>query len=195
MPRLDDGGPGAGPIQYPSILQTLGLDYEQDWTSSTHDALRTVEYTVASRSTFGEIPEAQDFATVYTAAAHIYEATLRGIRDDLTAAAQALAQAGAEIRERDEASGDAFQTLQARWVDPDDFAASQQTQQAARDEAAVEGSAAQVRIAEAAPAPTDPVDPGADTGAGGTPASTPTGPSSGGATPSTPPSSSGMDVG
>ncbi|QKE85341.1 hypothetical protein [Arthrobacter sp. NEB 688] len=195
MPRLDDGGPGAGPIQYPSILQTLGLDYEQDWTSSTHDALRTVEYTVASRSTFGEIPEAQDFATVYTAAAHIYEATLRGIRDDLTAAAQALAQAGAEIRERDEASGDAFQTLQARWAGGDGFASTQQTEQAAQDEAAVEGGAAQVRIAEATPAPADPADPGVDTGTDGAPSSTPSGPSSGSAAPSTPPPSSGMDVG
>lgn len=190
MPRLDEGGPGGGPIQYPPILQTLGLDYETDWTGSTHDALKTVEYTVTTATTFGDIPAAKDFASVYVAASHIYEATLRGIRDDLTAAAQALSQAGAEIRERDEASGDAFQTLQARWGDGSGSAAAQQTEQASEDAAAQQGAAAQVSLQDGAPS-----GPGADGAPGTDPVVTPTdGPSPGSATTDTPPSS-GMDVG
>ncbi|MGG5261100.1 hypothetical protein [Phycicoccus avicenniae] len=191
MPRLDEGGPGGGPIQYPPILQTLGLDYEQNWTGSTHDALKTVEYTVTTANTFGDIPAARDFASVYVAASHIYEATLRGIRDDLTAAAQALAQAGDEIRQRDEASGDAFQTLQARWGDGTGSAAAQQTEQAAEDAAAQEGSAAQVRIQDGQPAQD-----GGPTGTGAAPGTDPTVATDGGPTPTgdTPPSS-GMDVG
>ena len=202
MPRIDEGGPGGGPIQYPTILQTLGSDYQANWTGTTQDALKTVRYTYASASTFGKIPAAQDFASVYLAAQHIYEATLRGIKDDLTAAAEALAQAGAEIRERDEASADAFRTLQARWgTDGDGSATARQTRDATDDEPVREGSEAQVRFSESDRQPPTPgADTGGTTGAGD--GSSPAGstPSSGGAPTSTPaststPPSSGMDAG
>ncbi|MBM6399050.1 hypothetical protein [Phycicoccus sonneratiae] len=165
MPRIDDDGAGGtAPIRYPSVLQTLGLDYEQNWTGTTHDALKTVQYSVTTETTFGDIPSAKSFASVYTAAQHIYEATLRGIREDLVAAATALAQAHQEIQDRDEASGDAFRTLEARWNDGDNFSASQNNAQASQDDEGRAGSEAQVTLAEGAPAPEGdgPADGGSD---------------------------------
>ncbi len=180
MPRLDEG-PGGGPIQYPTILQTLGTDYQANWTGTTQDALKTVKFTYASASTFGDIPVARDFASVYLAAQHIYEATLRGIKDDVTAAAEALARAASEIRDRDEASADAFQTLQARWGDGGGSSTTRETEQASEDEPVREGAEAQVRLRDGDGAPPAP---GVTTGDATTPA----------ASTDTPPSS-GMDAG
>lgn len=161
----DDGRGGGGSIRYPSILGTLGADYEQRWVESTHTEIKRIRTSVAQARHFGDIPAAQDFAAVYAAAQHVYEATLRGIQADLQAAGTALAQAGREIRDRDEASAGAFQHLMARWSADEGLTSTQEHDRAFRE--------AQVRLDEAAvpPAggePSDSADGSMDTG-GSTP--------------------------
>ncbi len=180
------GRPEDEKIVYPPILETLGKDHEQNWRESAHTELKRVQDSFATRTTFGDIPAAQSFAAVYAAAQHTYAATLRGIQEDLEAAGAALAEAGRQIRARDENAGDSFRTLMTRWSTDDGFSATQRHDQASEDEQVQEGVAEKERLENgtgaggdgttaAGPsadgAPTTPTDGGsADYDTGGTPA-------------------------
>lgn len=149
MPRLDEDGPtGGGTIRYPAIVTTLGQDYLGTWGEQTHDEIKRVQDTYAQPRHFGDIPAARDFATVYSAAQHVYEATLRGIRQDLEDAATALAEAGQRIRANDEVSADSFRTLNARWSSDGGFGSTQEQQAASDDQQVQEAEEAQVRLEE-----------------------------------------------
>lgn len=169
-----DKGPGGGrPIRYPSIVETLGKTYETDWTSTAHDQVKLIRDSVAQPNHFGDIPAARDFASVYSAALHVYEATLRGIKEDLEAAGAALARAGREMRERDEVSAAAFDGLLARWSTDDGFSSTREHDAAADDEPVTEGAEAKVRLeqesrdtAPGGPAPASDPAPPSSTGMG-----------------------------
>jgi hypothetical protein len=153
VPRIDEDGPGGpsggGTIRYPAIVTTLGQDYLGKWGEQTHEEIKRVQDTYAQPQHFGDIPAARDFATVYSAAQHVYEATLRGIRQDLEDAATALAEAGERIRANDEVSADSFQTLNARWSTDGGFGSTQEQQAASDDQQVQEAEEAQVRLDEA----------------------------------------------
>ncbi|MBM6404230.1 hypothetical protein JQN72_08235 [Phycicoccus sp. CSK15P-2] len=139
-------------ISYPPVLTTLGADYEQQWGESAHTEVKRVSTSVASRSTFGDIPAARDFAAVYQAAQHVYEATLRGIKQDLEHAGQALREAGREMEARDEASSDAFAAIRAPWVQrPEDLDSTRAHDEATRDDSVREGVDAQSRLGDGVP--------------------------------------------
>ena len=133
-------------IVYPPVLTTLGKDHEQNWREATHTELKRVRDSLASRSTFGDIPAAQSFAAVYAAAQVTYEATLRGIQDDLVAAGEALARAGEQMRARDENAGDSFRGLMSRWSSEDGFSSTQRRDEAMTDQQVREGAAEKVRL-------------------------------------------------
>ncbi|PKW28049.1 hypothetical protein [Phycicoccus duodecadis] len=174
-----DGPAGHGrTVEYPPVVETLGRTYETDWSTSAHQEVKRVQNSLTSSQSFGQIPAAQDFAAVYRAAQHVYEATLQGIRTDLEAAGAALARAGAEIRQRDEASADTFQQLNAQWGDGSGFTSAQQHDQAEQQEPVREGAQAMQRLeGQPGAGPTDttvtteagPTGPGPATSAGGTP--------------------------
>ncbi|WP_299447168.1 hypothetical protein [uncultured Phycicoccus sp.] len=181
MARADGAG-GGQPIRYPSILSTLGADYQQQWADSTHDEIKRVQGSIAQPRHFGEIPAAQQFAAVYQAAVHVYEATLKGIKTDLEAAGEALARAGQEIRARDEVSADAFQQLRSQWSTEGGFTSTQQHEAASQHQQVRDGVQAKVTLEQAAAraeqggaaddaqaGPDDAADGGMDTG-GETPA-------------------------
>lgn len=145
--RTPDGPAGSGrTVEYPPVLETLGRAYETDWSNAAQDEVKRVQSSPASSQSFGDIPAAQDFAAVYRAAQHVYEATLQGIRTDLEAAGAALARAGAEIRERDEASADTFRQLNAQWSDGSGFTSARQHDEAEQEQPVREGARAMERL-------------------------------------------------
>lgn len=138
-------------IRYPDILVTLGKDYEQMWLASCRDNLTRVQNTDADPELFGPIPAARTFGLVYGAAATTYEATLRGIQQDLVDAATALADAAAEMHARDENAGAAFTSLSGRWSDPGGFASDQAYDEAQLSPVVHEGGAARAEVDRTAP--------------------------------------------
>lgn len=138
------------PVRYPSVLSTLGKDHETNWRDTTHTELNRIKNGMADADTFGEIPAARAFGRVYVAAQRTYEATMAGIQEDLVAAGEALAKAGAEMRRRDEDAGSSFATLNARWSTDAGFNSSQRHDEATETEEVREGGRELVRIDEEA---------------------------------------------
>lgn len=143
-------------VEYPPVVETLGKTYESDWSSAAQGEVKRVETSGTQSQSFGDIPAAQDFAAVYRAAQHVYEATLRGIKTDLEAAGAALAQAGAEIRQRDEASADTFQQLNAQWGGGSGFTSTRQHDEAEQQQPVQDGAQAMERLEGDGAVPGDP---------------------------------------
>ncbi|MGL5930806.1 MAG: hypothetical protein ACRCY8_17890 [Dermatophilaceae bacterium] len=108
-------------VSYPTVVATLGRDYEGAWRDATDSALTRVRQIPADDGSFGPVPAARQFGKVYQAAATTYEATLAGIGRDLQDAAGALAAAAREMSRLDEDAGSGFTALLARWADPSGF--------------------------------------------------------------------------
>ena len=166
-------GPTPGPsstVTYPPVLSVLARDHETQWGETAGDQVTRAVNSLANQSTFGPNPTAQKFAAVYEAAKTEYTATLRGIRTDLQTAAQNLALAAQEMRDRDENAGAAFVTLLSRWTDPQGFDSTQQQEQSRTSDEVVAGAATMADIQ--APAPEQGTDPDATNG-DGTPGTSP----------------------
>lgn len=128
------------PISYPPVLAVLGRDHEQTWREKAHEQVTRADNSLADKATFGGLPAAQTFATVYAAAVAEYTATLRGAQADLVTAAENLARAAEEMRNRDEDAGAAFVTLLGRWTDPEGFQSNQNREEAREGEQAQQGA-------------------------------------------------------
>lgn len=158
IPREDQ------PVTYPPVLSTLGKDHESNWRESTHTELNRIEHGMTDLDTFGDIPAAQAFGRVYMAAQRTYEATLRGIQEDLVAAGEAMSVAAAEMRRRDDDAGSSFAVLNARWSDEGGFSSSRRHDEATATEEVREGGRELVRIEQDAQAAVaQPADQGVDT--------------------------------
>ncbi|MEO5608096.1 MAG: hypothetical protein ABIQ61_08360 [Ornithinibacter sp.] len=144
------------PVRYPPVLSTLGKDHESIWRDTTHTEINRIKNGITDLDTFGDIPAARAFGRVYVAARRTYEATLTGLQEDLVAAGEALANAGAEMSRRDEDAGSAFVALNARWSSDAGFSSSQRHDEATQTEEVRDGARELVRIdQEAADASVD----------------------------------------
>lgn len=102
-------------VRYPDLLREFGQQCETEWGQAAQTEITRVLDSPTDTQHFGQVPAAQQFASVYRAAQHVYVATLQGLKTDLEAAGAAIRAAAESMAARDEASADAFTTLQAQW--------------------------------------------------------------------------------
>jgi hypothetical protein len=107
---------GSKGVNYPTeYMQTLASSRQKKWTADASAGRAKIKDNSLRLEHFGDLAPLQSFGHVYMAARQVYLDTLKGVDEDLEAAAAGIVSSAKQMKDRDDQAGEAFITLRSRW--------------------------------------------------------------------------------
>lgn len=162
---------GTQGMSYPTdYMQTLATSRQKQWNTEAAASRAKIKDNSLRQEHFGDLGAFRAFGQVYMAARAIYLDTLKGVDEDLDAAAAGIVSSAKQMKDKDDEAGAAFIALRSRWANGMASRAQQVAASGSAQAQQAEGAQQQAK-AETAEAPAAGAPAPGSAPAGGAPAS------------------------